>query len=133
MGGPHAHVRLLGLSRRGLLSRLNRGRGGVEGGIGRGGMLGCLRILLRLRRLAIIGCRRSAVGTEALVVCQKLAAMGAKPGHDGSFHSMCWLDYKVVQVRLSRADSTGCVRIVVPRKPCRMRHKDRARSFDDGC
>lgn len=82
--------------------RLNRGRGGVEGGVGRGGMFGCLRILLRLRGLAITGYRRSAAGAEALVVIQKLAAMGTKPGHDGSFHSMCWLDYKVVQVRLGR-------------------------------
>ena len=132
MSGPHGHVRLLGLSRRGLLRRLNRGRGGVGRGIGRSGMFGCLCILLRLRGLAIIGYRRSAVGAEALAVFQKLAAMGAKPGHDGSFHSMCWLDYKVVQVRLGRADPTGYMRIVMPRKPCRMRHKDRARSFDDG-
>ena len=137
MSGLHGHVCLLGLSRRGLLRRLNRSRGGVEGGIGRSigrsGMLGCLCILLRLRGLAIIGYRRSAVGAEALAAFQKLAAVGAKPGHDGSFHSMCWLDYKVVQVRLGRADPTGYMRIVMPRKPCRMRHKDRARSFDDGC
>ena len=93
-------------------------------GVGRGGMSGCLCIFLRLRGLAIIGYRRSAAGAKTLVVFQKLAAMGAKPGHDGSFHSMCWLDYKVVQVRLGRADPTGYIRIIVPCKPCRIRHNE---------
>lgn len=78
--------------------RLGSGRGLM------GGLYGHvrLRILLRLRGLAIIGYRRSAAGAKTLVVIQKLAAMGTKPGHDGSFHSMCWLDYKVDQVRLGR-------------------------------
>ena len=124
MSGLYGHVCRLGLSRRGLLRRLNRGRGGVEGGVGRGGMFGCLCILLRLRGLAIIGYRRSAAGAKTLVVIQKLAAMGTKPGHDGSFRSMCWLDYKVVQVRLGRADPTGYVRMIMSRKPCRMRHNE---------
>ena len=37
---------------------------------------------------------------------------------------MCWLDYKVVEVRLGRVGPTDYVRMVAQRKHCRMRHND---------
>ena len=123
-GGRYGLLRRGAGWRRPLLRRADFGLGSGRGLMG--GLHGHvrLRILLRLRGLAIIGYRRSAAGAKTLVVIQKLAAMGTKPGHDGSFHSMCWLDYKVVQVRLGRADPTGYVRMIMSRKPCRMRHNE---------
>ena len=68
MGGLHGYIRLLGLGCRRLLCGLNRGRGGVEGGIGCGGVLVCLRALLRLRGPAVVGGRCSAAGAKALII-----------------------------------------------------------------
>ena len=67
MGGLHSYVRLLGLGCHGLRG-LNRGRGGVEGGIGRGDMVARLRPLLCLSGLASISGRRSAAGAKTLVI-----------------------------------------------------------------